>query len=739
MKKRIYSICIALIMVFVPKAGYSQSAEVVRMMDYIVLAEQAGLDVELYLMELSDQLAMASATQYMDKEILEQGEAAARLYAHPLVCMNYAACLMKQLRYGDALRYLAMAWHQDKQNYILATDLARCHFELGDEKLANAFLDRALSLAPDYGLALQLKATLLLTKGDQESKGEAVGYVMRSALDVWNHLSVRHFNSLAAEMEKMFYAYRDTLHTTEMYPEIVKLSTPVDGYEDLFVDIAQAGQEQKPNLNLPNFTYPIPERSMEADERYIMSIGGERGLEVMLQEPHFLKMLSLMQEAPSKSHDYPVVYSGLVGGYEFLPDSRAFNVGMVAYFYHQIKLLEAEHNLNAALDRDLAHAEKRMSEGIVAIQQEMQEGQEFTPRNFSLQAIMDEAYKIVVEANPYTQVAYGKRIYGYAKEYVSAAITARIDNFDRYMYEALNNFQRDIKTALYYIVNEDASKYLQSHYDSDMYKYYYVAEAGYFSQMAEAVNGGHLYATFWQDLIDKVNREEREYLDRTRDQRVKDWEINQNLKAAGMEDIGKYPVPMMDAAIGGLKLAVGVDHKNRIHLRVDDAKGAKLHVINPETGASSSAILHEVKPEEMVAPFAKGRLPHDLPDNIKNQVDLPKSPESLGGFDRGGRMLRGKQIVKDARGNIIESSFIAETTQKMPSPTDSRFAQLVGGKPNSSWKTLMSPSIEYYKRDTKAYRLGSSIVSTSSRNSVSFGAGFGLGSLTIGRIGAGFK
>ena len=93
--KKIFTIIIALQVIGLPsKAQELLTPEVNRMIEYLMLADEAGLDVPLYIMELSDQLAMLSLTNYMDQEILDQGAAAAELYAHPLVCTNYAACLM---------------------------------------------------------------------------------------------------------------------------------------------------------------------------------------------------------------------------------------------------------------------------------------------------------------------------------------------------------------------------------------------------------------------------------------------------------------------------------------------------------------------------------------------------------------------------------------------------------------------------------------------------------------------
>lgn len=65
--KKIFTIIIALQVIGLPsKAQEPLSPEVNRMIEYLMLADEAGLDVPLYIMELSDQLAMLSLTNYMD-------------------------------------------------------------------------------------------------------------------------------------------------------------------------------------------------------------------------------------------------------------------------------------------------------------------------------------------------------------------------------------------------------------------------------------------------------------------------------------------------------------------------------------------------------------------------------------------------------------------------------------------------------------------------------------------------
>lgn len=725
MKRFIYGICIMLLLGFSPVKGAAQSAEVIRMMDYIVLAEQAGLNVQKYLMELSDQLAIISATNYMDTEILQQGEAAARLYAHPLVCMNYAACLMKQRKYGSALHYLAVAWHQDKRNHMLATNIARCHFELGDDKLAEAFLDRALQLNKDYGLALQLKATILLNKGDIESQNKAVEYVFKSALDTWNHVSVRHFNSIAAIMEDMYDIYRDTLQLPKYNNSIVKLTTPIDDFVDLIPQIQQAGQTQKPNIQFEKFVYPIPDRNLEYQEHLVMGV--LKG--AFAESPDFITAAigdEYMQKAmklayPTKS-DYPAEYSGLVGGNEYLPDSRAFNVTVVAYMYHQIKLLEARHNLNTNVDIQMEPIENRVGKAVDGVAERMQ-----NDKNLHI-------------GNPWAIKSYGEELYALVKQVVTPAVRYRIESYDQYMKPALENYQKDIKQGLYYITNKDAHKYLQTRYDYDVVKLYEDNELMYFSEMQRSLNWSHSMASDGEAMINYFSQRQIE----TRDQRFEEWKINQDLKAAGMEGIGEYPVPSINAQIGGYKFSIGADKMGRIYTSVEDSKGIRKTVYNPETGASSSTVLKPVKAKEAVGGIGNGRTPYNLPDGYMAKVDLSKNPEALlGDFSEGTSVMRGVETVTDARGNVLVSNFKTRTsmtqTQGIPTGPSVNIAGYDFDGIPKTWKDYINPSINRINSYNSTQRLGSSIVSSSQRSTRGFTLGLGKGNSDLVSIGVGFQ
>ncbi len=726
MKRFIYGICIMLLLGFSPVRGSAQSAEVIRMMDYIVLAEQAGLNVQKYLMELSDQLAIISATNYMDTEILQQGEAAARLYAHPLVCMNYAACLMKQRKYGSALHYLAVAWHQDKRNHMLATNIARCHFELGDDKLAEAFLDRALQLNKDYGLALQLKATILLNKGDIESQNKAVEYVFKSALDTWNHVSVKHFNSLMGVLEKMYDTYRDTLINPEYNNKIVKLSTPIDEYANMFEQLQQIGQTKKPNVRMDSFVYPVPDRNMEYTEELVVGIFKAAfgqyvpSLADIVYENEYWKKAQKVA-VPTRYTDYPAQYAGLIGGNEFLPDSRAFNITMLAYKYYQIKLLEARHNMNNAMDLEVEPIKKNIDNALEAIGKQMEL----------------ESYRML---DPYVMKAYGDQIYALTKQQINAQIRARVRYYDQYLKPVLDSYQKDIKQGLYYITNKDAHKYIQTHYDYDVATIYEQGELEFFGYLKFDLNWGHHLASEGEAVIKYYSGQMSE----TRWERFQDWIMNENMRAAGMEGIGEYPVPSINAQIGGYKFSIGADRMGRIYTTVQDANGIKKNVYNLETGASSSTVLKPVKAKEAVGGIGNGRTPYNLPDGYMAKVDLSKNPEALlGDFSEGTSVMRGVETVTDARGNVLVSNFKTRTsmtqTQGIPTGPSVNIAGYDFDGIPKTWKDYINPSINRINSYNSTQRLGSSIVSSSQRSTRGFTLGLGKGNSDLVSIGVGFQ
>ena len=716
MKKIFLALSLTLALAAAPCRVQAQSAEVTKIMNYLLLAEQAGLDVPRYLMELSDQLAMASTTNYMNRDILEQGAAAAELYAHPLVCMNYAACQMKQHHYGTALHYLAIAWHQDKNNEMLATNIARCHFELGDDKLAEAFLDRALKLNPKYGLALQLKATILLRKGDNASQQAAVKYMFDSALDVWNGISVRQFNSLIAVMEQLYDKYRqaDVPKHVEKYP------TPLDGLEDYFVKIARAGRKKAEEPKPQSFTYPVPVTDIENDDEYTASLfraalfGVEKSIyDIALGNDYMQKALSV--RIPSVSSDYPTEYTGSIGGNTYLPDSRAFTITLLAWYYHQIKLLEANILSTQEQNRVLEPIEKRAKEGIAAVEKRMSEDQ------------------MIIDPNHLK--AHGDQMYGYTKEYIRACVRTRIECWNKYMVPALKNYQVDIKTGLMYISDETAFKYIQTRYDKDIAEIYDQGEFMFFGGLQNQLDWGHYVSTEAETMLKWIGEKEQEYreeLARTREQRFKDWKTNEDLKAIGMAGLNRQrePVPSMGVKILGVNYQVGIDKAGRIHTRIDTPTESDIKVYNPETGASSTTVLTAVKTDDKKNSLAHGRDPYkNLPKDFEKQVDLKDQLiASTGYFSRETSAMEGTQIVTDGRGNIVEASNIRETSRTVSVGTSS---DALPSSAPLSLRSTFGVGGSYTVRTTTSSRYGSSVVSYSNRSSAAFSAGFGVGGFNI--------
>lgn len=718
MKKIFLALSLFLALAVSPCRAQVQTVEITKMMNYLLLAEKAGLDVPRYLMELSDQLAMASLTNYMNPDILEQGAAAAELYAHPLVCMNYAACQMKQHHYGTALHYLAIAWHQDKKNEMLATNIARCHFELGDDKLAEAFLDRALELNPKYGLALQLKATILLRKGDKVSQQDAVQYMLESALDVWNGISVKQFNSLIAVMEKLYEKYR-----SDTVPDNVKsYPTPLDGLDHYFVNIARAGREKADEPKPSSFTYPVPVTDIENDDEYTASLfraalfGVEKSLyDIALGNDYMQRAMSV--RIPSVATDYPVEYTGSLGGNTYMPDSRAFTVTLLAWYYHQIKLLEAGVKLSQYQDRILAPIEKRAKEGVAAVEKRM------------------SADPLIIDPNHLK--AHGDQIYGYTKEYISACIRTRIQGWNQFMVPALQDYEVDIKTGLLYITDETAFKYIQTRFDKDIATIYDQGEFYFFGDLQNQLDWGHYVATEGEMMLKWIGEQEQQYreqLDRTREQRFKDWKINEDLKAIGMAGLNRQrePVPAMGIKLGAVNYRIGIDKAGRIHTRIDTPDESEVKVYNPETGASSTTVLTTVREgKTMRGGLEHGRDPYkNLPKGYQEQVDLKdQAIAATGFFSRESDSREGTQIVTDGRGNIVESSYVREATTTVS--VGAGVGDAMSGNVPMRWRSLAGAGAAYTVRTTTTSRYGSSVVSYSSRSTASFSTGFAIGGFNI--------
>lgn len=727
MKKILYALTLSLALAATPsRAQEVQVTEMTKMMNYLLLAEQAGLDVPLYLMELSDQLAMASLSNYMSRDILEQGAAAAELYAHPLVCMNYAACQMKLHHYGTALHYLAIAWHQDKKNEMLATNIARCHLELGDEKLANAFVDRALELNPTYGLALQLKATLLLLKGDNESQQEAVEYVLRSALDVWNGISVKQFNSLIAIMEKLYDKYRQA----DIPDNLKSMPTPLDGYDHYFCNIARAGRVKAKEPQQENFPYPIPVRTLENDDAFTASVmqaalfGVQKDIYDLALGNDYMQQ-AMKVKIPTVASDFPTEYTALVGGNTWQPDSRAFTVTLLAWYYHRIKLLEANIKARQKEERLVAPVRKR-TQTIIEAEQER----------------MSVDPNILYPAN---LKSHGDVIYGATKEYIHACILARVQVWEEFIQPALQFYQLDIMTGLAYISDDTCFKYIQTRYDKDITEICERDEFYFFGNLQNDLDWGHYFTTEAEAMQSYISQQEQRYreeLARTRESRFKDWQTNEKLKAAGMARLNRQqePVPSVGIKIGGVSYQIGVDGAGRIHTRIDSPTETNIKVYNPETGASSTTVLTAVQAGSTLrGGLAHGRDPYqNLPKGYKEQLDLKEQViASTGFFARESGTREGTQIVTDGRGNIIESSYVRESAVTVS--VGSGFGDSVTGnlRMGHGWRTLMGGGASFTTRNTSKSRYGSSVISYSSRSTASFSTGFALGGFNLLSVSAG--
>ena len=182
----------------------------------------------------------------------------------------------------------------------------------------------------------------------------------------------------------------------------------------------------------------------------------------------------------------------------------------------------------------------------------------------------------------------------------------------------------------------------------------------------------------------------------------------------------------------------------RIYTSVEDSKGIRKTVYNPETGASSSTVLKPVKAKEAVGGIGNGRTPYNLPDGYMAKVDLSKNPEALlGDFSEGTSVMRGVETVTDARGNVLVSNFKTRTTvtqnQGIPTGPSVNIAGYDFDGIPKTWKDYINPSINRINSYNSTQRLGSSVVSSSQRSTRGFTLGLGKGNSDLVSIGVGFQ
>lgn len=696
--KRYFALLITVLVIGLPaKAQEPLTPEVNRMIEYLMLADEAGLNVPLYIMELSDQLAMLSLTNKMNKEIMEQGAAAAELYAHPLVCMNYAACLMKQQKYGSALHYLNKAWKQDNQNVMLATNMARCHYELGDESNCQAFLNKALSIDPDYGLALQLKATLLLKKKTTESQLEAVDYVLRSAMDVWNGISVRQFNSLISQMQQLYYYYLE--NKASIPDNFKKLPTPLDGKERYFRQIIRAGRDWADEPQDDKFPYPVDPGTLEFE-------GGE-GWAALLDVDNAFAQKANSVKIPFETSEYPAEYTGMTGGDTYQPDSRAFHMTLLAYFYHQIKLLEASYKAEFKELRETEPYEKRVQEAEAAYWEAMEEEFERKLQN----GVWD----------PTLIKKYGEMIYLAGKEYYNAVLRIHMANWEKLMRPALEAYAKDIKTGLIYIGNDVGFAYIQSRFDKDIATIYEYGELSYLATLQGDVSLSHGGASIGEQILADLRKHDQDYQDyltHTRNRRYLEWDSNEKLRAAGLADLNRQrePVPFVSVKVGCYSFQLGIDRRHRVHILFDTPDHSISKVYNMETGASSTTELREVKSWKSYAKDVVTTLGQDA----ASKGHLSFTPE-LG-------ERSGEQVVTDGRGNVIASSYVKEKSASI-SGSVSATPPGVGGFVADNFSVGGTFTVKQASYKNKWY--GSSVVPISTRSTVTFDAGVGVNGFNI--------
>lgn len=687
----------------------AQNAEVKRIMEYLMLAEEAGFNVQQYIFEISDQLAYASMSDVINQDILEQGEAAARLYAHPLVCNNFASCLIAEDQFPKAIEFLNIALQQDPDNPLIATNLAHCHIETGGLSEAERLIEKVLASNPGYGLALQLKAELLLNKGGDKNRKEAANCTLNSALDIWNYVSIQQFWGITKTLEDLYVFYKSVLGEYEH--QRVFLPTPLDGSLTLFTDLLTVGQsrgagsrkefkypvniinlENKPEHNFYAITTMMSLANSNAHEKEVSDAiwGGIQGA----MNNEFDRMAAKIKE-PKEPGDYPTEYTGLLGGNSYMPDSQVVLTTLMIYSYYKIKLLEAEHNregafyhktidktrateskVRDALDYKDTETEKVDTEAKDATNEAM--AYLFSCLLYDNAAItktkMQEANEKHLKAFKTgfkLKEQYGEIVYESIKDLVNLKTRVRRETYVDWIKPVLEDIYFYTNTGLRYFQNKKPFDYISRSFDRIIYEHYENPELGYFSSLVDDLREAHSTLTELEDLANiGIGPELADELQKEMEKAIRDYEIDQNLRAIGMtdSDIDKaLSAPSIGFEIGGWGFRLGVSSGYFVAQTMENGVTEQV-IYNRKVGTHSTATIYPTTVD--IRPY-EGK--------VENVVG---KEWSLGGFDGG--YQKGLRVVRDSRGNIVDTksvrtrSFATNDSFMVSNLTDNKYVTMAG-------------------------------------------------------------
>lgn len=709
MKKVIRVFAVLAVLISLPSSLSAQNAEVKRIMEYLMLAEEAGFNVQQYIFEVSDQLAYASMSDAINQDILEQGEAAARLYAHPLVCNNFASCLIAEGQFPKAIEFLDIALAQDPQNPLIATNLAHCHIETGGISEAERLIEKVLAYNPGYGLALQLKAELLLRKGGDDNRREAANCALNSALDIWNYVSIQQFWAITRSLDELYAYYKSILGEYEH--QKVFLTTPLDGSLTLFTDLLTVGQSRGTG-DRREFKFPISDIYLEnkpehnfyglttimslADSKASKEAAGEAiwgGIKASLNN-QFDRMLGKIKE-PKEPGDYPTEYTGLLGGNTYMPDSQVVLTTLMIQSYYKIKLLEAEHNREGDFHQKTIGA-TRATETIVrkalgykdteTKRQQDEAGEaasEAVAYMFSC-LLYDNASKATAKTKEAAEKEikavkgaftlkeqFGKESYESIKNLVNLKTSVRRSGFEEWVKPVLESMYFHINTGLRYFQNEKPFEYVSRSFDKVVYEHYSTPELAYFSSLVDELRDAHAALTELEDLANLgIGPELLDEAQKEMERAERDFQIDQRLNAIGMtdSDIAKASSAFsLGFELGGWGFSLG-SSSGYLVLQTMSNGVTNQKIYNRKTGTSATATIY---PTTVDIPPYQGK--------IENCV---KQGKSLGGFDGG--YQKSVRVVRDGRGNVVDvkslrtRSFPTGESFKVSSLTDNKYVTMAG-------------------------------------------------------------
>ncbi len=158
-----------------------------------------GEEAGTYLMEQCGALPTLATMGFVNGEVIERAVAIC-MHAPTALSYNNAGLLFfcnKDTK--NALTYYQAAERCDKDNPTILVNIAECFLEFGDHAAARRYAERAVSLAPDFGLAYQILTTLNLS---EKRYAEAAETLFRSAETHFSEITAQQFFSLYLALEE---------------------------------------------------------------------------------------------------------------------------------------------------------------------------------------------------------------------------------------------------------------------------------------------------------------------------------------------------------------------------------------------------------------------------------------------------------------------------------------------------------------------------------------------------------